>query len=304
MNEIETANRRHVAGDRIHLNGRTMKLRKITSLTALLSFGLMLLTSIVLYIAPQGRVAYWSDWRLLGLSKEQWGDVHINLGLLFLISLSLHVYYNWKAIVSYLKNRAKVVTVFTREFNVALLVTLVFIGGTLAALPPFSLIQSLNVGLKDRAAAVYGEPPYGHAELSSLKTFAAKMGWNLNQALLRLERAGYPVSDVHLTLKTVARMHGVSPQTLYGAMLPPPPAAPKPSSLPESPPPGTGTRTVTELARQHGFDPAAVIADLKAGGLKADAAMSLREIAQQNDTSPLEIYVRIRKAARHQPCPP
>jgi hypothetical protein len=40
-----------------------MKLRKITSLTALLSFVLMLVTSIILYIVPQGRVAYWADWR-------------------------------------------------------------------------------------------------------------------------------------------------------------------------------------------------------------------------------------------------
>lgn len=52
-------------------------MRKITSLTAFLSFFMMLLTSVVLYLTPQGRVAYWADWRLLGLSKEQWGAIHI-----------------------------------------------------------------------------------------------------------------------------------------------------------------------------------------------------------------------------------
>lgn len=35
-----------------------MSLRKITSLTAMLAFVVMLLTSIILYIVPQGRVAY------------------------------------------------------------------------------------------------------------------------------------------------------------------------------------------------------------------------------------------------------
>ena len=46
-----------------------MKLKRITSLTIMLAFLVMVLTGIVLYIVPQGRVAYWADWRLLGLSK-------------------------------------------------------------------------------------------------------------------------------------------------------------------------------------------------------------------------------------------
>ncbi len=36
-----------------------MKLRKITSLTMLLSFLLLIVTAIVLYVVPEGRVAYW-----------------------------------------------------------------------------------------------------------------------------------------------------------------------------------------------------------------------------------------------------
>ena len=71
-----------------------MKIRKITSLTAGIAFVLMLLTSIVLYIVPQGRVAYWANWQLWGLSKTQWTHLHINLGLLFLVALILHIYYN------------------------------------------------------------------------------------------------------------------------------------------------------------------------------------------------------------------
>lgn len=45
-----------------------MNLRRLTSLTALTSFVLLLVTSVVVYLAPQGRVAYWADWRLWGLS--------------------------------------------------------------------------------------------------------------------------------------------------------------------------------------------------------------------------------------------
>lgn len=65
----------------------------------------MTFTSVILYIVPHGRIAYWSDWHLFGLSKEEWGRIHNNLGVLFLLSLFLNLYYNWKPILFYLKNK-------------------------------------------------------------------------------------------------------------------------------------------------------------------------------------------------------
>ena len=101
-----------------------MQLRRLVSLTALLTFLLLVLTGVVLYIVPQGRVAYWSGWTLWGLSKTQWTSFHINLALLFLIAGALHVYYNWKAITTYLRDRLKRMVVLTREFVLALLICL------------------------------------------------------------------------------------------------------------------------------------------------------------------------------------
>jgi len=92
-----------------------VKIRQITSLTAFTSFVLMLITSLILYISPQGRVAYWADWRLLGLDKTQWSNLHINLGVLFLLAVFLHIYYNWKPILSYLKNKARELKIFTPQ---------------------------------------------------------------------------------------------------------------------------------------------------------------------------------------------
>ena len=167
-----------------------MKIRKITSLTASLAFILMVLTSIILYIVPQGRVAYWANWRLWGLTKTDWGNIHINLGLLFLIALSLHIYYNWKPLISYLKSKARRIKVLTPEFNFALVITVVFIVGTYFLLPPFSWVMDLNDHFKDVGAAKYGDPPYGHAELSSLKTFSKKMNLDLEKSMVLLKQAG------------------------------------------------------------------------------------------------------------------
>ena len=63
-----------------------MSLRRIVSLTLFLSVAVMLTSSVILYIVPHGRVAYWADWTLWGLSKTQWGDMHTNSGLLMLIA--------------------------------------------------------------------------------------------------------------------------------------------------------------------------------------------------------------------------
>ncbi len=38
------------------------------------SFAVLTVTGIVLYIVPQGRIAYWTLWSFLGLSKDQWGE--------------------------------------------------------------------------------------------------------------------------------------------------------------------------------------------------------------------------------------
>ena len=271
-----------------------MNLRRIVSLTASLSFVLMVLTSIVLYVVPQGRVAYWADWRLWGLTKTDWGNLHINLGLLFLVALAVHVYYNWKAIVLYLKDKTRKIKIFTPEFNIALLITAAFVAGTYGGLAPFGWIQSLNDHLKASAAAEYGEPPYGHAELSSLRTFAQKTGLSLENSMALLHQAGYPVEDGASTLQSIATRYGVSPQQLYDVIKP---AAQRsvgspsrPGLLPESPPPGTGNLTLAEFCARFGLNSTLILSGLSGKGITASAEATLKEIASQYQTSPMDLY--------------
>ena len=173
-------------------------LRKTASLTALLSFLLLMLTSVILYIVPAGRVAYWADYQLFGLSKTEWGNLHINLGVLFLLAILLHTVYNWKVLATYLKNKVKQFKLFTLEFNLALLITLLFAVGTYCAVPPFSIILQFGESLSAKANAFYGEPPYGHAELSSLKTFTSKLGLELDESVRLLLTAGIEIEGIRL----------------------------------------------------------------------------------------------------------
>jgi hypothetical protein len=273
-----------------------MTLRKITSLTALLAFVGMVVTSLVLYIEPQGRVAYWSDWALLGLDKTRWGDLHINMGLLFLLSLSLHIYYNWKAIVTYLRNKTRQVRIFTPDFSAALVLTLAILVGTLLAVPPFNWPLLLNTYFKDVAAAKYGEPPYGHAELSPLRQLARRTDLDLPAALAALKTAGIRFDSEQETLQTIARQNNRSPQEIFQMMQKA--AAPAPAQgLPVNPPPGTGNKTLAALCQAYALSAAELIQALKDGGIEAQPELTIKAIGANNGLSPMAVYDAIREAA-------
>ena len=274
-----------------------MKVRKITSLTALLAFTLLLLTSIILYIVPQGRVAYWADWRLWGMTKTQWTDLHINLGLLFLVSIGLHVYYNWKPIVAYLKNQAKKIRIFTPDFNVALLLTVVFIGGTYLGVPPFNWVLDLNAQIKDRAALKYGEPPYGHAELSSLETFVAKMQFDMDESLSHLAKQGIIVAQRSQSLQEIAQANNLSPQQVYLALKPVETATNQPKALPALPPAGFGRHRLTDICKDYNLNMDNVLRRLAEKKLDAAADQSLKEIAEQNNLGPLDLYEILKRVS-------
>lgn len=276
-----------------------MNIRRMTSLTAALSFIILFVTIVVLYIVPQGRVAYWADWRLWGLTKEQWGNIHINIGLLFLLSIFLHIYYNWKALLNYLKNKARQLTVLRPEFNVALVLTLIFAAGTYFELAPFSWVLEFNAHLKDRAAVRYGEPPYGHAELSSLKSFTAKAGLDLPGSLKRLKQADIAFDNENQSLKDIARMNDISPQQVFLAMRPIGKLN-QAKGLPPTPPPGTGNKTLADFSREYSLDIQPILNGFGDNNVSASADMTIRQIARQNDMAPTDIYTLMRQIAdRH-----
>lgn len=273
-----------------------MKLRKITSLTALLSFVCMVATSLVLYIVPQGRVAYWADWTLLGLDKTGWGDLHINMGLLFLVSLSLHIYYNWKAILAYLKDKARQVRVFTPDFNAALVLTLAILVGTLLAVPPFNWPLMFNARLKDAGAAKYGEPPYGHAELSPLNQLARRTGLDLPEAVAALKEAGIRLEGEQATLQAIARQNRRSPREIFGIMQGAAASASN-RNLPADPPPGTGNRTLAAFCQAYALPVADMAGSLQSSGLEVHPELTIKEIGANNELSPMAVYDAIREAA-------
>ena len=184
-------------------------------MTMFLTLVVLTINSIILYVVPEGRIANWADWYFLGLTKGDWGAQHTTIGFLFIFAGILHIYYNWKPIVAYMKNKAKEIKVFTGSFNVALALTVIFIVGTYYNVPPMSTIMEISEHFKDSAAKKYGDPPYGHAESSSLKMFTKRENLDLAKSLELLKAAGMPVTGEKDILREIADKAKKSPQQIY-----------------------------------------------------------------------------------------
>jgi len=273
-----------------------MEIRKITSLTAFVSFFPTLLTSVILYIAPQGRISNWSEWRLWGLSKTEWGNLHINLGILFLLSLFLHIYYNWKPILNYLKNKAKKITVFTKSFNISLTISCVFALGTYFMIPPFSTIIDISENIKNAAATKYGEPPFGHAEEAPFDSLIKKTGLDFEISLAKLESAGIKLDSPKQIFLDIAKKNNMTPQQVFDIINIKPVAGEK-KIMPETPPPGTGSKSLEQLCEEYQIDCEKIKMELFSKGIKIDSKMSLKSIASENNKTSVELYDAIKDAA-------
>ncbi len=81
------------------------KTRGFVSITLALSFIILSLSGIVLYIMPHGRIAYWINWKIIGLCKDDWDAVHTIVGFVFMLMAVVHFYLNWSSFVSYLRSK-------------------------------------------------------------------------------------------------------------------------------------------------------------------------------------------------------
>jgi hypothetical protein len=168
-------------------------------------------------------------------------------------------------------------------------------------LPPFSWVMALNDHFKDSGAVKYGEPPYGHAELSSLKTFAKKMNLDLSKSITLLDEAGYPIEDSSVTLQAIGKRYRIAPQQVFDAIKAASIVAGQASGekpdLPESPPPGTGNLTLADFCTRYNLNIKTVKRELKGQKITSTAELTLKQIAEKNQRSPMDLYEILKSLA-------
>lgn len=114
--------------------------RSLITFALTLSFCVMIVSGVVLYLAPPGGVARRTGWRFCGLAKDDWMAQHLSGCTVFVLTGLIHLYLNIRVLWSYI--HSKTARGIRRKWE--LLASLVLVGfmvaGTLWNLPPWNCI--------------------------------------------------------------------------------------------------------------------------------------------------------------------
>lgn len=276
---------------------KNLKFRPIISLGTAFSFFLSLVSGLVLYFTPQGRVAYWIDWKFLGLTKTDWTNVHILASVFFFLFGILHLYYNWNAFVQYLYKRAQKIRSFPYETGIVTVLTIFIFISALYKIPPLKYIIDLSEVLKKAwVRSPLDEPPIPHAEGMSLQAFCIKQGIEVEKALSLLREKGLRVDSPKETLSEIAQKNKTTPAKLYALIKPlekKEDLSLKGLSVEELEAKlagkGIGRKTLKVLAEELGFNYEEARGNLKKRGIDFREDETLREIADRYQKKPIEI---------------
>jgi len=248
-------------------------------------------------------VAYWIKWDFWGLEKDQWGNIHLFSGLLFLVAGGFHLYYNWQPLVRYLSGKIETRLHHKRELTISSLIFLWIIASGIWSLPPLAYVADLGEAIKSSWVTTPElEPPFGHAERVSLKTFCKKQGIPLDQAMAELRAAGFKVNNPAKTLGNIAESKGTSGMGVYEVIkkLEQNPKTMKPGSVwtPEKVEEafagtGVGRMSIEQIIRDHGLDEKMVYLRLKESGIEAGNDDKIKKLAEKYDSTPIKILTII-----------
>ncbi|MBI5768420.1 MAG: DUF4405 domain-containing protein [Verrucomicrobia bacterium] len=267
----------------------------VTSLVAF-SFVLLLVSGVILFLAPPGRVANWTNWTIIGLRKGDWSGLHIWFSAVFLVVVGFHLFFNWRPLMSYLKDRLTRRVGFRPEWLAATALVAVVMIGTLKHVAPFEALLEWNESLKESWDRPAERAPIPHAELLTLSALAEKGGIDLATATTRLTAKGITGFTGDTVVQAIADAAKRSARELYDIIV----TGPKGSAghAEGKAGGGLGWKTLAQFCADEGIELAVAISRLKAGGVKADEKVTLRELATASGRKPYELPELIRGTPR------
>ncbi len=251
-----------------------------------LSFLGLVFSGIILYIVPPGRIAHWTNWKLLGLTKSQWESLHTNLGYAFLIFAIFHIYYNWKSLYNYVYRKAKHAFNLKKELAVATALTIVITVGSAINVPPFKTVMDIGDYFKNSWEKKLQAPPIPHMELYSLKRIVEDLKGDPDVAIKYLNNQGIKVDSIEEKLKDIAEKNSTSPEHIYNMLK---------ERFSGRQVMGLGRMTFDELIEKQGISQENVEKLFSKYGLRMDKSMTLREFSDKIGKTPYEIWEELKK---------
>jgi hypothetical protein len=196
-------------------SGKQFQFRAFVSLVVTISFVAMAFSGVMMFLSPPGRIANWSGWKLIGLTKEQWISIHLSFSAVFLGSSLIHIWLNGRALLSYFRSRMKKVFLLREELLIAVIFCGILLWGTLAQVAPFNQVISLREKAKRIWDNTSQQAPIPHAELLTLAQVAEAADRDVATLRANLDSRKIQADwDMEL-FGEVAQRYGMTPMELY-----------------------------------------------------------------------------------------
>jgi hypothetical protein len=272
--------------------------RSYVSVLTALSFIGMVFTGIILFFVPPGRVANWTGWTMLALTKHQWIGLHDWFSIIFVIASIFHLYLNWKPFVSYFKSKVTRAFGLRAEWALAAVTCIAVLVCTIAGVKPFSSLLELGESIKHSWDSPKQRAPIPHAELLSLTELAQKTpDVDLETMLSNLKDRGINVESPDIVLGELAEANNTTPAGLYEIALGQSAAGISGGGRHGQAGGGhgggsgrgLGRMTLKQYCRQMNLDLDTAVKKLKEAGFAVSTDMTIRDIADSTGAHPSEI---------------
>lgn len=191
--------------------------RGFISLLLASQFLLLTISGVVRYGSPRGRDANWANWQIFGLDKDQWSSLHIVSAVFVLILAGVHLFYNWRPFISYIRTRSNAMRRKKWELVISILLTIVIIFGTVLNVPPLGFLIEHSEELKDDYATSIQRSPWPHAEEATLSFLAKSYEVPTKQIVRKLQKSGYNVNEAD-SLLHIGKRYKTSPLKIYNLL--------------------------------------------------------------------------------------
>ena len=258
---------------------------------AFISFGLtwailvILVSGVILYVAPPGSYAHWVNWKLAGFSKEGWQAIHTIFSLGFIVLSIFHLFaVNWKAFVSYIKTKSAKGFNKKKELLFSIAAVLVFFFGTVFSVPPFQTVMDLGETATDSWEKTEERAPVPHAELLTLSELADQLDIEpVDGITQKLESHKIIYNDVHTqTLQQIAEANNTTPIDIYEII------SKQPANQGQGM--GVGRKTIEDFSKELNKSTDELMQILEKNNIEAKPTETLRTIGENNDITPRDVY--------------
>jgi hypothetical protein len=244
----------------------------------------MIVSGVILYIAPPGRIAKWTYIPILGLEKEQWQALHTIFTFLFIIANGFHLYFNWNSFISYLKDKKKQIFRLRKELISAFFITIGIFYLVLLNVQPIKGIIDFGEAMKNGWSSESSEPPIPHAEEMTIGELAKTLKDDPEILISRLAHQGI-VAKYNSVINNLAMEYQMSPQEIFEKLK----LDEKSQSSPQNAKRGFGRMSVSQICDDMDIPINEAMSRLKQSGIVATPDITLRELAATCNKSPSDI---------------